>query len=340
MWSHLPQKEYFLTSASVVEKKHRFSGCVRGLESGEWHLLEKREEGKNMLKHAALFALVGVFALGVPDKPTSTEGSWQVDARHSDARLITDGTTDYGKTKIDVALGVARVNGRITLDNADPTKSNIEFRIYPATAMTPAIDEDGKFLNHWLMNMSNHTLVCFHSKQVTRKSDGKLQATGDLILTRVDRNVDATPSEGYSGPVYGPPMLHRVSREATFVFDLPASDANGSKGGEILATGSTSMHREDFPQLVRAVLSTYWPPVVQDENCQAPSDPTESYHGSECTGTFIKTPALPAEPHASGGQDVGIDQGFNAVAGNHLTILVHLRLAPSGSTTIASASGN
>jgi polyisoprenoid-binding protein YceI len=276
-----------------------------------------------MLKYTVLFALAGLFAVVVPDKPASTSGAWQVDARHSDAQLITDGTTDYGKTKINVALGVARVNGKMTLDDADPAKSNIEFRMYPATSMEPPIDEDGQFLTHWVADLANHTLVCFHSKQVTRKADGRVQATGVLTLTRVDRNVEASPTEAYSGPVYGPPMLHRVSREATFVFDIPK---DGAKDGAITASGSTSLFREDFPQLVKAVVGTYWPPVVQDESCRA-SEPTEAYSGSQCTGTFVKTPALPAEPYAAGGVDVGTQTNFNAVVGNHLTILVHLRLA-------------
>jgi polyisoprenoid-binding protein YceI len=300
-----------------------------------------------MLKFTALLVLAGIFSLGNTPGTTastggsstggsSTGGSWVVDTRHSDAKLITDGTTDYGKTKIKVALGFARVNGRVTLDDADPSKSNVEFRIYPATSMAPAIDEDGKFLSHWLENMSNHTLVCFHSKEVTRTPDGKLKATGTLVLTRVDRNVDATPSEAYSGPVYGPPVLHRVSHEATFVFDIPA---NESKDGEITASGSTSMFREDFPQLVKAVVSTYWPTVVQDENCTVP-EPTEAYSGSQCTGTFLETKGLPAEPHAAGGQDVGVDQGFNAIVGNQLSILVHLRLAPRSSGENAGMGGN
>jgi len=295
-----------------------------------------------MLKYTALFALAGIFALGVPSKPSSTGGSWQVDARHSDAQLITDGTTDYGKTKINVALGFARVNGKVTLDDGDPAKSNVEFRIYPATSMSPAIDEDGTFLSHWLANLSNHTLVCFHSKEVTRRPDGRLQATGNLILTRVDRNVEATPSEGYTGPVYGPPMLHRVSHEATFVFDLPAFDGNmkdGSKAGEIMASGSTSMFREDFPQLVKAVVSTYWPTVVQDEHCQTPNA-SEAYSGSQCTGTFLETPGLPEAPHAASGEDVGVRENFNAVVGNHLTILVHLRLAPKSPEVAAVVNGN
>jgi polyisoprenoid-binding protein YceI len=285
-----------------------------------------------MLKHTAVFAgtvilALGLLGLAVPSKPASTSGSWQVDTRHSDAKLITDATTDYGRTKINVTLGFARVIGGVRLDDGDPTKSSADFRIYPATAMSPVIAEDGKFLRHWLENMSNNTLVCFHSKQVVRMPDGRVQATGELAVTRVDRNVQATPSEGYSGPVYGPPMIHRVSRDATFLFDFSAGDGNGQKEGSIKASGSTSMFREDFPQLVSAVVNTYWPPVVQDENCQVP-DANEAYSGSQCTGTYMSAPGLPEAPHAAGGEDIGAGQNFNALVGNKLTILVHLRLAP------------
>lgn len=75
-----------------------------------------------MFKYTVVLALAGMFALGVPSKTTSTDGFWQVDARHSDAQLITDGTTDYGKTKINVALGIARVNGKMILNDGDPSK--------------------------------------------------------------------------------------------------------------------------------------------------------------------------------------------------------------------------
>jgi hypothetical protein len=260
-------------------------------------------------------------------------GSWQVDARHSDAKLITDATTDYGKTKINATLGFARVDGRVTIDDADPTKSSIEFRFYPATSMAPAIDEDGKFLSHWLENLSNHTLVCFHSKRVVRTPDGRLQATGDLTVTRVDRNVEATPSEAYAGPVYGAPVLHRTSREATFVFDIPGADGKEQK--ESYMSGSTSMFREDFPQLVRTVVSTYWPTVVQDENCQNP-DVSEAYSGPQCTGTFLEAPGLPGN-YAANSEDVGVQQNFNAIVGNHLNILVQLRLRPKASEERAAA---
>jgi len=296
-----------------------------------------------MLKHTVVFAAAVLLALSIlgldaPNKPPSMAGSWQVDARHSDAKLITDATTDYGKTKMNLTLGFARVNGRVTIDDGDPSKSSIEFRFYPATSMAPDIDEDGKSLTHWLENLSNHTLVCFHSKKVVRTADGRLQATGDLTVTRVDRNIEMTPNEAYAGPVYGPPMIHRVSREATFVFDFPAADGNWQKESSIKASGSTNMFREDFPQLVRTVVSTYWPPVVQDENCQVPAA-SEAYSGSQCTGTYLATDELPAAPHAANAEDIGVQTNFNAIVGNHLTILVHLRLAPKYSAE-AAVSGN
>src|ERR1700731_4779617 len=247
-----------------------------------------------MFKHVAVFGIAAILALGVlglgfSTPPASMARSWQVDARHSDANLITDATTDYGKTKINVTLGYARLIGKVKVDDNDPTKSSVDLRIYPATSMAPSIDEDGKFLSHWLENLSNHTLVCFHSKKVLPMPDGRLQATGELAVTRVDRNVEMTPNEAYAGPVYGPPVIPRVSRETTFVFDFPAADGNTQKESSIKASGSTGLFREDFPQLVRTVVSTYWPPVVQDENCQVP-DANEAYSGSQCTGTYLATP--------------------------------------------------
>lgn len=285
-----------------------------------------------MLKHIAVFAVAVILALAVlgltvPTKP-STAGAWHVDARHSDAQLVTDGTTDYGKTKLDFTLGFGRVNGAINIDDADPAKSSIVFRLYPATGMAPDIAETGKFLSEWAMDQANHTLVCFHSKSVQRTADGKLQTTGELTLTRVDRNVEATPTEAYSGPVFGPPMIHRVSREATFVFDIRPGD----KDGELQATASTNVSREGFPQLLRAVVSTYWPPLVEDKKCETPAA-SEAYKGAHCTGTFMQASGLPLAP---GGLQVGEDypsppSNFSAVTGNQLTILLHLRLMAKAS---------
>src|SRR6202795_896647 len=99
-----------------------------------------------MSKYMVALAVAVVVALGIltlnAKAPVSLAGSWQVDARHSDAQLITDATTDSGKTKMDVTLGFGRVSGRVEVNNDDLAKSSFDFRMYPASSMLPAIDED------------------------------------------------------------------------------------------------------------------------------------------------------------------------------------------------------
>ncbi len=284
-----------------------------------------------MSKHMAAFTVVVALVLGIlaldAKAPSSLAGSWLVDVHHSDAQLITDGTTDYGKTKIDITLGFARVMGAVKIDDANPAKSSIDLHIYPAMSMTEPIEEDGKFKSRWMANQANHTMLCFHSKDVVRTSDGRLQTTGDLMLVRVDRNVEMpAPSEAYNGPIYGPPVTHRSSRQATLVFDLPA-DGKGQKEGGIEASASTRVFREDFPQLLKAVLNTYWPPLVQDENCRVPA-PSEAYSGAKCTGTFLQGPSLPDDPGTHIGEDYPGPQNFNAEVGQRLNLVVHMRLTP------------
>ncbi len=291
-----------------------------------------------MFRSFITFAMAGALALTAPSKPASVSGSWQVDARHSDAKITTDGTTDFGKQKIDMVLGFGRINGQVNIDDADPTKSRVDLHIYPATAMQPVIAEDGQFKTKWLMDPANQTLVCFHSKQVTKTADGKLQATGELKLVRVDRNVQLDPNEAYSGPVYGPPIVHTVSRAASFVFELPSD--KGQQGGARKMSGSTTMTREMFPQLLKAVVNTYWPPLVQDANCQPASNPgAEDYRGGMCSGKVLQAPALPQGPYSGAREDYPGPSDYNAVSGNELGVVVHMRLLPTG-TAGAVATGD
>ena len=289
-----------------------------------------------MFKPTAVFALAGFVALGVlalgAKKSPSMAGFWQVDPRHSEAQLVTDGTTDFGKTKMDVPVGVGRVEGQMILDDGDPSKSRVDLHMYPAASMAPPIEEEGTFKQRWLANvsknMANQTLLCFHSKEVVRTPDGKLQTKGELSVVRVDRNVEIpVPSEAYYGPVYGDPVIHRVVHEAAFVIDLPADK---EKDGGMQASAFTKVFKEDFPQLVKVVVNTYWPPVVQDENCRVPS-PSEGYYGARCTGTFVQTPNLPAAPGTHIGEDYPGPANFNTVVGERVNIALHMRLVPKAS---------
>jgi polyisoprenoid-binding protein YceI len=291
-----------------------------------------------MSKHMAAFTgavVISLVMLAVgANAPASLAGSWLVDPGNSDAQLITNGTTDYGKTKIDITLGFGRVMGAVKIDDVNSAKSSVDLHIYPATTMTEPIEEDGKFKSRWLANRANQTMLCFHSKNVVHTSGGRLQTTGDLILVRVDRNVEVSAAtEAYSGPTYGPPMVNRASRQATLVFDLPV-DGGGQKDGGIQASASTKVVREDFPQLLKAVLNTYWPPVVQDEKCRVPA-PTEAYSGAECTGRFLRGPSLPEDPGTHVGEDYPGPQNFNAQVGDQLNLIIHLRLKPGTAPAMA-----
>jgi len=287
-----------------------------------------------MKKHILSFVLVGAVALGIftmslASTPASVTGSWRIDSRHSYAQIVTDGTTDFGKKKIDITLGFARLNGELNLDDNDPGKSRLDFRMYPATSMAPPIGEDGKVRAQWFENLANHTLVCFHSTSVVRTPDGKLKAAGNLTLTRVDRNVDAAPGEAYAGPVYGPPMVHRVSQEATFILDLSDQAAKGEKTRGVYASTSAKVFREDFPQLTRAMVSTAWPTLIQDQTCEA-SAPGEAYSGQKCTGTYL-TPRLPVSPNAGLGEDYSGLQDPNAVTGERVAFQIQMHLTAQGS---------
>src|ERR1700732_3065603 len=110
-----------------------------------------------MLKFAALSAAALMVAVAVSRNPAPTTGSWQVDASHSDAQLSTDGTTDFGKTKLTFAVGLARVNGTVNLDESNSANSAFDFRMYPASSMTPPIDEEGKVRLEWFTHYANNT---------------------------------------------------------------------------------------------------------------------------------------------------------------------------------------
>jgi len=167
---------------------------------------------------------------------------------------------------------------------------------------------------------SNHTLVCFHSKKVVRTADGPAASH-----RRSDRNAGRPRRPGGSdrsirGPVYGPPMIHHTSREATFVFDFPAAAGNGQKESSINASGTTSMFREDFPQLVRTVISTYLAARgsgMSTVKCRTRMKPIAAPNARGRTSQLLDFPTRLTRPTP---RISGVPTNFNAIVGNHLTV--------------------
>ena len=252
-------------------------------------------------------------------------GSYKVDSDHSDARLSIDGTVN--NTNQTITLGAARVAGTVNLDKNDLADSTFAFNLYPATSLSPAIDQEGKPVKGTGSDLANYALVSFQSQRVSSTSDGRFRVTGNLVLTRVDRNVDSAPSEAYAGQVYsGPAIIHRVVREASFLVALsdPPS-AENERNREIEASATGAIIREDFPELLETLSDMNWPPVVQEEKCLWPATAGEDYAGDSCTGNVVQLPSLPMI-YTGFGEDYSGPRAASVQLGNHLTILLHMRL--------------
>jgi len=265
--------------------------------------------------------LVGAFALPA----FAQSGNWTVDSDRSVARLSIQANLD-GKSQ-SITLGGANVSGSLQLDRGDLAKSALQFNITPAGAGPEAADPSGETPNAAALP---YTLLSFRSEKASLTADGRLQVTGALTVTRVERRAELTASEAYSGPVYVSRVVSQATREESFVIAIPASDPAGSSGNaKIEVSTAVKINREDFPELVNAVLSTTWPAAAQDKTCEASPNSSEDYAGTLCTGSEVTLSSI-TRAVASSAEDYPGDSANSAEAGNLLTVALHLQLAPEG----------
>jgi hypothetical protein len=123
--------------------------------------------------------------------------------------------------------------------------------------------------------------------------------------------------------VYGNPVAHTDTREITLAFSNPRQSAKSN--GVMQLTGTTSVMREEFPQLLYALTQDPWPTnLVNDEKCEAPSTIGDDYSGFKCTGTEIASVSNRVVPTGSVGGEgyVGFeptvtpDRNYGAIALN------------------------
>jgi len=246
---------------------------------------------------------------------SAQQNTWQIDSDHSYAWLSAGVSADSNFT-----LGAARVSGTVNLDRKEPVKSRLVLDIYPAGAHLPAVNPDGKLTIESLSDVADYTLLSFHSQRATMTRDGKLELTGDLTLTHVERAATFMPGEAYAGPVYGDPVI----REVTFLVENPGTrDAQGYANQRIAISALATVTDEDFPELQTSITDTNWPPLVQDENCQMPSTVGEGYRGAVCTGTPLNMPPFRELPLAVGEDYHSPD---TVLTGDKVMIAVHLEM--------------
>ena len=208
----------------------------------------------------------------------------RIDSENSTARLFLASSKN---PDINVNVGVARVNGEVQWSAEDPARSVFDFTVYPAGEKEPGIGPDDKKPPKELPETANYTVITFRSKRVVPVMGGSLRVTGDLTISLVERIASYAPSEAYSGPIYGPAILHSVTREATFVFQHASTADTSVKGDTATWVASSVVVGEDFPELLNAVAATDWPVFVSDEHCVMPPNVGEDFSGPVCTGKTV-----------------------------------------------------
>lgn len=220
--------------------------------------------------------------------------SSQIDSEHSTARLYLASTRNPDSN---LNVGVARTSGVVKLDSAIP---DFDFAIYPADKK-PSLDRSAANRRE---DQPNYTVIAFKSRRVVPLAADSYRVSGNLTLTYVQRTVSYDPSEGYSGPTYGPSITISQTQPASFEFRR-VTPSGSTAGGEWLASSSISV--EDFPELLAAVSSTVWPVFVADEQCARPSNiGGEDFSGPACTGERIDVAArkdLRCDAPATVGED-------------------------------------
>src|ERR1700733_15123713 len=141
--------------------------------------------------------------------------TWIFDDSTSNARLF-QGARANSKV---VSSGVGRVTGKVKLDTNDLDASFFDLSIYPADEdWGHVLRPEGTLPTSYVPDVTDQTLLTFKSTRILRIGNGRLEVIGNLTMTRLERTIDATPSEAYAGPVYRDPVIHNETRKIKFCF--------------------------------------------------------------------------------------------------------------------------
>ena len=237
-----------------------------------------------MIRRISYFAFIAVVALLAARLAMAQDNTAPIDSQYSYARLFLAASKS---PDIAVNAGVARVSGRVNWNDTDPSASAFDFTAYPAGQNQASEDPGNPASYKNLPETGSYTVIDFTSKHVESIGEGTYRVTGDLTVTQTERQASYGPSESYSGPVYGPAVVHSAKQVAVFVFRRAQTTQNDP--AKWLATGIVTVG--ELPELLTAVAATDWPIFVAEEHCVAPSNVGEDFSGPACSDlTVDRTP--------------------------------------------------
>ena len=237
---------------------------------------------KRIAKAAFIGTLGVIFAIPLHAQSTI----WRIDSGHSTARLYLESSQDPSTGR---NVGVARLNGEVDHSRGDPAGPAFHFTIFPADSSTPLVPSNTAHSEQTFQNTPTYTVITFKSRSTVPIAADAFRVTGDLTMTFVERSAIYDPGKGYSGPIFGSPILHIEQREVVFEFHRVGKlSSKVSEKGSTQLIGSGVIGEKDFPDLVKAVSSTDWPAFVADEQCVTPLSIGEDFSGPACTGKVVE----------------------------------------------------
>ena len=141
--------------------------------------------------------------------PQTAVTTWNIDATHSMAEF---------KVKHMMISHVkghfTGVSGRLTLDEADITQSQIEATIDATTISTRDPQRDAHLKSADFFDVEKFPILSFKSTRLTRRGEDELSVEGDLTIHGVTRNVKFAV-EGPTPPAKDPWGNTRIGVSAT-----------------------------------------------------------------------------------------------------------------------------
>ena len=237
--------------------------------------------------------------------PAAAQGTvWRINSAQSTARLY---VTASNRRDARINIGVARLSGNILQGDGSVLPATVAFQIYPADRNPKLRKPDEALPSSQTQIRANSTTIAFRSRTVQLLDQKSVLVRGDLTATYVSQTSDYDPSRGYSGPVYGPPVIHSVKREVGFVFRVaPPAGKREARKGSVEWSASSVIAGDLFPELWNAVVTTDWPAFMVNEQCNPPADAGEDFSVPACTGKLIE-PVPPTDTHCDMPPSVGED---------------------------------
>jgi hypothetical protein len=245
------------------------------------------------------------FAWLLSSTPAAAQGTvWRINSAQSTARLY---VTASNRRDARINIGVARLSGNILQGDGSVLPATVAFQIYPADRNPKLRKPDEALPSSQTQIRANSTTIAFRSRTVQLLDQKSVLVRGDLTATYVSQTSDYDPSRGYSGPVYGPPVVHSVKREVGFVFRVaPLAGKREARKGSVEWSASSVIAGGLFPELWNAVVTTDWPAFMVNEQCNPPADAGEDFSEPACTGKLIE-PVPPTDTHCDMPPSVGED---------------------------------